>query len=1174
MMKNLQLPKEGLIWMCMLIILAGTASAQDWASTNVALARYSAQDQNDLISLEKMLDQIGTKFKVNFGYESRILKNKTVVPKALEGVELESILHEILEPNQLQFQKIEQNYFVIIPEATRLKEVKSKPKTNQLPRSNNLKLRSIRKIDQFLINARQAKTVTGKVIDYDNSESLPGVNVVVKGTSVGTVTDLDGNYSIEVPGPQTTLVFSSVGYTTEEILVGARSVINLNMTPDIQQLQELVVVGYGTQKKQDVTGAISSIDSKALESLPANTFEQALQGTMPGVQVRQGNAAPGGGMSIRIRGSNSITGNSEPLYVIDGVPLNNSNGAATVGGVGGEGGTRNDQNALATLNPNDIASIEVLKDASATAIYGSRGANGVVIITTKSGKAGKPKVQFDVYGGIQEPTRKLDLLNAEQFATRLREHYDNAGEPRPFDDAELDQLVANGIYDYQDELFRSPSEAAIQNYQLSVSGASEDALKYYASLGVFSQDGIIKNSGFDRYSLRLNLDKTFGKFRFGNNVTFSRTNTSIVPSDGQSSVASSAITRQPIIPAIDEDGNYTYESIEGDPQTNNPIAIINGSNDQLLTDRILGSVFAEYEFIEGLRFRSTFGVDIDNRFRKVYYDRTTGPRFGGTAQPGLAQQAESKAFQWVSTNTLTYQRRFAEKHSINLTGVFEAQAYERNSFSIVNRGFPSDALGADAIASGQQEGGPNIGNGRFRWQLASWVGRAFYSFDDKYLITVTGRYDGSSRFGANNRWGFFPSAALGWRISEEPFMENFTAVDELKLRGSYGVTGNQEIGILQTAERLNPTGGAVFGGIIVPTVRVQSFANEDLKWEETNQFNLGVTSSFLNSRITFSADYYVKNTIDLLLNVNLPISAGFSSRPAYNLGELKNQGVEIALGVQPIASNDLTWNLDFNFTRNRNEVISIFSDRIFGPEISAGRKTPGNLVEEGRPAGVFYGYQTAGVYADQQEVDSDIPNDIYLQEPGEYKYVDVNNDGVIDIDDRTQIGDPNPDFIYGMNSSLSFKNFTLDLTFQGSQGNDIFWYESLALSQDEGTNNSLLEIFQNRWTPENTNAEYPKYNNNATGLNSFYDSRMIHDGSFFRLRNIVLSYNLPVDDLNLNAISNLRIYGSVANAFTITNYPGYNPDVNSFGQNPINQGIDLGGYPLPRTYTLGVNLTF
>ena len=1013
----------------------------------------------------------------------------------------------------------------------------------------------------------QTRTVTGKVTSMEDNEGLPGVNVVEKGTTNGTVTDLNGEYSLTV-SEGATLVFSSVGYTSEEVELGGRSVIDLTMVQDIQQLSELVVVGYGTQRKEDITGSTVSLDAEELRDIPAISFEQSMQGKVAGVQISQANAAPGGGMSIRVRGSNSITGNSEPLYVIDGVPIINSTSASTPGGFGGEGGNRNDQNPLSSLNPNDIASIEILKDASATAVYGSRGANGVVIITTKKGEVGKPKVNVDYYWGVQSrENTSFESMTAEQSGIAYFEEYENAGDNPVLSQAEINQLAADGGYNYFENIFRSPSEASVQNAQLSLSGASQEGTSYYLSAGYYSQDGLIKNTGFDRYSIRLNLEKNFNKLTVGNNITFSRTNSQIMPTDGLSGITSFALTADPLTPVRDEDGNFNFESIEGGP-FDNPIALLEESDDNIVSDRLIGSVFAGYEFMPGFTFRSTLGFDLDNRNRSTYFSSQSGRRYGSTNDPGLAGSSTIKTTQIVTTNTLNYQRVFAEVHNLNITGVFEAQTFERQSTRMQNRGFPSDALGADGIAGGQQEGGPNISANRNQWQIASFVGRINYAYDDRYLVTATIRRDGSSKFGANNRWGNFPSVAVGWKVHNETFMTgNF--LSRFKIRASYGITGNQEIGVLNSVARYNPGGGQVFGGIIRPTVWVRNFSNPNLRWEETSQFNIGFDAAILNDRIGFTFDYYNKQTTDLLLAVDLPVSSGFVASPVFNIGAVENKGIEITLNANVINTGDFTFDLQGNFSRNRNQVLELDQEFRFGPQISVANKRHGNLIRPGDPIGVFYGYQTDGIYASEAEInEDDITASIWDREPGLPRYVDVNGDGEITNADQTVIGDPNPDFTYGFNTNFAYKGLSLDIVFQGVQGADVMWN-----TFDRGVQWS--ERFENRWTPDNTNAEYIKYDNGANLVSNFdYDDRSIFDASFFRVRNVTLAYVLPNTVLPANVFQSLRVYASGTNLLTATQYPGLNPEVNSFGQNASNLGIDVGAYPLARTFTIGLNATF
>ncbi len=1043
-------------------------------------------------------------------------------------------------------------------------------------------LKGIKGIHLFLIlffsmlslSAQQNKTVTGVVTDA-NKVPLPGVTVLEKGTSNGTATDFDGNFSITVDNDNAVLVFSFLGFSNQEVPVDERSTINVTMEESASALDEVVLVGYGTQRKGDLTGATVGISSEEIGSIPANSFEQSISGRLSGVQVTQSNGAPGGGLSFKVRGSNSITGNSEPLYVIDGVPIISDNNNSLPGGISsrGEGAVFNTQNALATLNPNDIEDIQVLKDASATAIYGSRGANGVVLITTKSGKGGKPTINLDIYTGIQNAVGELDVVSDSEYVTALREGFDNAGEPFPLSDQELNNLLTRPSPDPQDLAFREGVDAPIRNVQLSLSGATDTDMNYYLSINNFKQVGIIKNSGFERNSLRLNLEKGFNRIRVGSNISLSRTDSDIIFGGNRTSTLSNIYGQSPIQPQFDENGDYLHQTVIFNGNGVSLQSLLDGASDNLISDRLLGSVFAEYDILESLTFKSTLGIDVDKRQRKTYYSRITGPRFGGTSNPGYGQQAHVESTQLNTTNTLTYEPELSEDHRLTVTGVFEAQTFERSSLGVVNRGFSSDVLGADAIGSGQQPGGPEVSNSRYKWQLASFVGRAFYSFRNKYLINATVRRDGSSRFGRNNQWGTFPSLGLGWKISEEAFLNDVEELDILKIRGSYGVTGNQEIGVLRTAERYVPTNGTIFGNVVANTVNAVSFANPNLKWEESKQSNIGLDLSMFESRFNFTFDYYKRTTSDLLLEVNIAPSSGFGS-PVFNAGKIENKGIEFSLDGVILEGPDLKWNLGANFTRNRNEVLEILSDRTFGEAVD-GNNVSGSLIEEGRSIGVFYGYQTDGVYSTQEEADADVTDgSIFVKEAGEYRYVDVNGDNQINANDRTVIGDPNPDFTYGINSSLSYKAFTLDLLFQGVQGSDILWTNAVGLYSGGAQGAIAQERFDNRWTPENTDAEYPKFNQDSGTPVGQYDDRIIFDGSFFRLKNIVLGYEFSENFLQKLKIQRMRIYTSATNLFTISDYPGFNPDVNSIGQNTVNLGVDYSSYPLASSFQVGLNISF
>ncbi|MGB7394770.1 MAG: TonB-dependent receptor, partial [Pricia sp.] len=915
-------------------------------------------------------------------YRDEVIAGTEKVTVNADNTQLETVLTNVLTPLGLGYEIINRQIVV-----------------NRNERSRDGTLANT-------IKSPLQQTVNGTVSDAQGAP-LPGANIVEKGTTNGTQTDFNGNFSLDV-ADDAVLVVSYIGFATKEVNVDGQSDIAISLAEDAAGLDEVVVVGYGTQRKGDLTGSSVGIDSDEISSLPANSFEQSISGKVSGVQVTQSNGAPGGGISFKIRGANSITGNSEPLYVIDGVPIISDNANSNPGVISsrGEGQVNNGQNALSTLNPNDIENIQVLKDASATAIYGARGANGVVLITTKKGQPGKPTVNIDMYAGLQSPTNRLDLVNPQDYVTALREGFENADEPFPLTEQRLDELLQNPTPDPQDIALRA---APLRNLQLSVSGASENDLNYYLSVNNFEQQGIIKNSGFERNSLRLNLEKGFNKLRVGANLSLSRTDSDIVIGGNRTSTLALISGTGPLQPQFDENGDYLHTTVIDNGNSVSLQSLLDGASDNLVSDRFLGSVFAEYTIIDPLTFKSTLGLDVDKRERNTYYSRITGPRFGGTSNPGFGQQATVNSTQLVSTNTLTYEPQLSEDHRMTVTGVYEAQTFERASLGVVNRGFTSDILGADAIGSGQQPGGPEVSNSRFKWQLSSWVGRVFYGYKNKYLLNATVRYDGSSRFGENNRWGTFPSIGLGWNVSEENFLNDWEALNQFKIRGSYGITGNQEIGVLRTAERYVPTGGTIFGDVVANTVNAVSFANPNLKWEESAQLNVGLDASFLNSRLNFTFDYYNRTTSDLLLEVNIAPSSGFSSNaPIFNAGEIENRGIELALDAAILESEDLQWNVSANFSRNRNEVLEILSERTFGEPVD-GNTVPGSLIEEGRPIGVFYGYKTDGVYATQAEADADVTDgSVFLKEAGEYRYVDVNGDNEITSEDRTVVGDPNP----------------------------------------------------------------------------------------------------------------------------------------------------------------------
>jgi len=1001
--------------------------------------------------------------------------------------------------------------------------------------------------------------VSGTVRDSDTGETLPGVNVVVKDrTARGTVTDMEGNYSIQVEA-QTTLVFSFVGYVTAEYPVGNQSTLDIELALDTEQLDEVVVIGYGSVRKSDLTGSVSSVKAAEIKAVPVTSFDQALQGRAAGVQVVQTTGAPGGETNIRIRGTSSINASSEPLYVIDGMLINSNNDEMSIGGRGPRIG------ALSTINPNDIESIEVLKDASATSIYGSRGANGVILITTKKGSAGRSSVNFEAYYGLQEVANKLDLLNAAQFATLVNEANTNAGRIPVY----LNPGRRGEGTDWQEELFQV---APIANYQVSLSGGNVST-RYAVSGGYFSQDGIVVGSDFDRYSFRVNLESDVSeRLTVGTNLSYSRLSSNGVltgPGNIVPGVITNALQFNPMSPVYnpDEPLGYTYEHLLK-AGIANPVAEALEYEALTNTSRILGSVSAEYKVIEGLNIRSSVGMDglntKSNTFGPHGLKRTEGSR-------GEASVSTLEAFTLLNTNTITYDKALSESSNLNVLAGVELQQFRNESLMAVAFGFPDPRTGWHNLGAATNPQNP--GNGELEWSMLSYLSRINYSLRDKYMFTLSGRIDGSSKFAEGNKYGYFPSGAFAWMVSDEPFMSNLTFVSDLKLRLSYGWTGNQAIAPYQSLALVGPFGEGVFNSGTGPVVfrgrEPLSFPNRDLKWESTEQTNIGLDLSLFENRLELTADVYQKNTHDLLLNTPIPFTSGFGST-LLNIGNVRNRGFD--LGINSInVDGELSWRSSLNFSINRNEVTNLASDE----DINLG--IGGNILREGHPIGTFYGYIFEGIFQTVDEAASS-PTMVGQQpRPGDRKYRDISGpegvpDGVINDFDRTIIGSAQPNFTFGINNELSFKNVTLSFFLQGSQGNEMVNMNLLNLENVNGQQNVLAEAGLNRWTPENPSNRYARAL--ATSTDNFFSSRLVEDASYLRLKNITLGYNVPTAILSRWKISNLRIYASATNLWTLTNYSGYDPEGNAYGFTTNLVGVDDGNYPQAKTYLMGLNFGF
>ena len=1158
----------------------GQVLAQDLASMSgrqLESAGYELpqSDQNQQ-TLKTALEKVGLHYKVNFMFDQSLIEQKSVHNESIYYDNFDKLLNRILKPLGLTHKQINKDLYIIKAkdfEEGPLEKIEAKPESKRDKRSNQLL------IPNLPVSLKMPKvmeqTISGQVTDGENGEPLPGVNVLAKGTTSGTVTDVSGNYRLSVNDDINTLVYSSIGYSTQEVQINGRSTINLALMPDVQALSEVVVVGYGTQQRRDVTGSVASIPAENIQDLPVSSFSEALSAQVAGVQVQQTTGSPGGGLNIRVRGTGSITAGNEPLYVIDGYPVSNNAGIASRGAP--------DQaiNPLSSLNPSDIESIEVLKDASAAAIYGSRGANGVVLITTKNGKVGKPQVQFNTYVGIQEVTKTVDMLDAYQFAEFSREAINNAWVDRggsPNDPNEVrpdgerlqvppqflntDLIEANT--DFQEAIFTT---APIQNYQLSVSGGSENA-RYFISGGYFDQEGVVKNSGFERFSARANVDVDISeKVKIGLNLTPTYSIRDLASAEGHwasNGAINAALSIMPIFPLRTADGGYgsQIDFGYGMPTISSPYGIVNEFEGELRHLRLLGNIFGEYEIIDGLIFRTSVGSDV-NTYKTNTYSPTIIDRRGN---PSVATFNTTQEVNWINENTLNYNRLIDENHNINaLLGVtIQKEMWEVASMEATN--FPNDivpTLNAGQVTSGSSR--------IEEWSLLSYLGRVNYAFKDKYLVTGTIRADGSSRFGEENRWGVFPSASLGWRLSEENFMQNIEPVSDLKIRTSYGITGNNfidnygAIGLLTSNNYVFGSGTGTLANGLAPN----TFSNPELGWETTRQLDIGMELGLFEDKLFFVADYFLSNTSDLLLNVPVPTTTGFNTA-LQNIGKVENKGWEFALTSRNFTGS-FKWTTNANISFIRNEVLAL------GPEGDPIRSGSGigntHITVIGEPMGNFFGYIQEGVYLDQQDLDNSpsFPN----SEPGDVKYKDVDGDGQITPNDRTIIGNNLPDFYWGMTNTFSYKGFDLNVIIQGVQGNEILNLSSRFISNLEGNQNQRIEVLERWRSPQEPgNGIIPRANSRTTGNNNNVSTRWVEDGSFVRIRNITLGYNFSNDIFTNTFIQSARAYLGVQNAFTITDYKGYNPEVNLQGGAALSPGTDYGGYPLARTYTLGLNLNF
>ncbi|MDD2527417.1 MAG: TonB-dependent receptor [Lentimicrobiaceae bacterium] len=964
----------------------------------------------------------------------------------------------------------------------------------------------------FAFSFAQQRTITGTVTD-ETGATLPGVTVLLKGTTTGTITDLQGKYSLTVGDG--TLVFSYMGFETQEITIGAQTRIDVQLMEDRKLLEEVVVIGYGTQKKKDITTSVAVVDDKALKDRPIVTVAQALQGKAAGVQVTQPSGKPGSGLAVRVRGATSVIAGNEPAYIVDGIQTSDING----------------------LNPNDIESMTVLKDASAAAIYGASAANGVVLITTKRGLKETPSINFNTYFGFSKLRKTIDVLNTRQYR-----------------DLMVDIGVAydptwTGYTDWMDETYGTGYQ---QSYQASFSGGS-DKSSYFVSGGYLTEQGMVEPSKFDRYTLRMNLDNELRSWlKVKTSLTTWSINTKDTPdnmSSGRGGVIMSALNTPPFLNIYKQDGSGWFDPNPFQPSWENPIAYMQGPDQNARDNKVLGSVDMEIRLLAGLKFKSSAGVDITSHQYDYYLDpfRTTY----GRQNHGIGRSDKANHMVWQLENMFEYSKKTGDHSFTGLIGS-TLKKYEGNGTYIEGTDFPDDVKMKTVWSANQINTG---GSWQSENSKVSFFGRVTYDFKSIYYLTASIRRDGSSKL--YNKWGTMPAVSAGYRLSSAGFMQKLTFIDDLKIRGGYGVTGNVD-GLndyaafaLTSYFRRDPQ-----DPLAGPGSYQSSYGNPDLKWETTRQSNLGFDLTMYNGRVLFTFDAYHKKTIDVLLNVQLTSSLPVSSILT-NAGDIVNKGLEFGLNTINITGNDFEWTTDLNFSLNKNEVTALK----YTPDYYFGRIYSNNqdatMVRVGYPLGTFYGYVSEGVDP----------------ETGDIKYKDVNGNGIFDPGDRKAIGYGMPDFTFGFTNTFTYRKLSLNIFFQGSYGNEIFNATRIDLEGMFDSKNQSVDVLE-RWTPENPNTDMPRAVGGGNVDNVRNSTRFIEDGSYLRLKSATLSYNVLKNSPRFDFIRNLSVYVTGQNLLTFTKYSGFDPEVNAYGNSAVEVGIDYGTYPQSRTIVFGINVEF
>ena len=1050
-----------------------TATATTYSQSSKLNLKFSNS------TVKEILNQIEAESDYVFLYNQNELDENKNININLENADIEQVLDEILKGQNLKYSVYDRQVIIRANESQNWKNA-----------------------------VEQAQNIHG-VITTASGDPIPGATIVVKGTNNGSITNTDGSFAIENVKRGDVLIVSFVGMVTQEILFEGQSLLEIKLKEETIGIEEVVAIGYGTMKKSDLTGSVTQVSADDLVTVSGSNPIQALQGRASGVAVMNTDASPGSSPTLRIRGSGSISAGNDPLIVVDGFPLVNNN--------------------LNDISSNDIASMEILKDASSSAIYGSRGANGVILITTKKGLKGANNLDISGSLGIQSPARIPEMLRRDEFLKFINEAYTYSTGVPVYSET---NSAPNYDTDWQDEIIRDYS--LVQDYSIAFSGG-KDKTTYMLSGNLFNQDGMVEAAAYNKLSVRSNISHEFKPWlTVGTHMQVSRSQRDIRTDPTEN------IFRYgwPTVPVYNPDGSWYYAT--EDPSissyfegTWNPVSEASEVTNQLSTDRVLGDVYAELKFSKNFTFKTNFGVDIANEKAYEYYTSKSTAGIG-SGSTGAGGQSYNRKTSRLTENILSYTNTWNEKHRLTATGVYSWQDYMYESLAISGSGFVNDATGANDISLADTES-ITYGSDKYSNRLISWTARAAYSYNDTYLLTVTGRYDGSSRFGENNKWGFFPSIGFGWRIDQESFMADNTLISNLKLRTSYGITGNQEIGNYKSLSTLEST-YYIYNEVPILGF-VETIANPDLKWERNTQYNVGLDISFWN-RLDFNFDYYTRRTTDLLYSVPIPTTSGYSSI-LDNIGEVKNYGLEVTAHAK-IIDSDLKWDVTANVSSNKNEVVELYGDV---DEINLGNSSAGiaSYLKVGEPVNSVWARESAGIIKTQDELTAyqEIRSTAKM---GEEMYVDMNDDKTINSSDYINIGSTMPDFFYGISTSLKYKNFTLDVYGQGAGGiasNEDDNYMIYGENQIQNRNYLPTKYAYDRmWSTTNTNGSFPR----AGAQEVYLSDRTNGDWKYFVIKNIKLSYDFSDLIKKYNWVKELNLYINAQNYFNFASHRGYNPE--------------------------------